>query len=582
MGWQDAPLVESKSKWSSAPVVSTEAETEVPGAKPSEPTKAAGGLANFYGPHEAALTAVTGAVGSLAGQVAGIARTVTGGKFGTQEGIKQGQETAASIAGAMTYRPRTELGQRLIADIGKIVDKTKIAGLGPAEAVAASTLAPAAVAQAAGKVARAIPDTPVAPFQDEMVGVGAAQASGPALRVERAAQLPVPIQLTKGQATRQFAQQQFEREAAKNPTIGEPLRQRYADQNQRILQNFDSWLDQTGAEAGSLRAAGEAVDRALVMEANKAKMAIRGAYQKAESAGEMRGAVDVRPLTQWLESHKPEAINAPVISSAEAKLAQIVKNGQASIGDLEEVRKMVGNLGQKDATNALYSRQIKGVIDSLTEGVGGEEYKRARSLRAQYAKRFEDVAVIDRLMSTRPGSKDRAVAYEDVFRHTILSGSLDDVREVRRALQTSGPAGQQAWKELQGQTIQHFKDEITKNVATDIKGNPVVSAANLNKLVTSLDKDGKLDFIFGKQGAQQLRDVNEISKDVLTSVPGSINHSNTASIVIAALDTILSGATGLPLPIGTATRYGVKKYKDVKLTKQVADALDDPLPGMLR
>src|SRR5258708_17238021 len=98
-----------------------------------------------------------------------------------------------------------------------------------------------------------------------------------------------------------------------------------------------------------------------------------------------------------------------------------------------------------------------------------------------------------------------------------MKGSLEDVRALRRTLQTGGDQGKQAWKELQGATIQHLKDEITKNVATDIKGNKVVSPARLDRLVTELDKDGKLDFVFGKRGAQQIRDVNDIAKDVFTA-----------------------------------------------------------------
>jgi hypothetical protein len=129
---------------------------------------------------------------------------------------------------------------------------------------------------------------------------------------------------------------------------------------------------------------------------------------------------------------------------------------------------------------------------------------------------------------------DRQVALEDVWSHAIMKGSLDDVRHVRRVLQTGGEEGQQAWRELQGQTLNWIKDEATKNVATDTRGNPIVSAAQLNKAIRTLDADGKLDFMFGKRGAQQLRDINELAKVVFTSPPGSVNSSNTASVLLAA------------------------------------------------
>lgn len=534
---------------------------------------------NAFGPAEAVLSMGTGAVGGLAGNVAGVARTLTSGNFGSRAGIQQGIDTARTVSDALTYRPRTTSGQEGVAMVGNFLDATKLAGLGPTEAIAASALAGPVLQQGrnvAGNLS--LPKLPSAdpggvPFMSQYGAAGAASSSIPAMRVERAGQLPVPIKLTKGQAIRTFEQQQFEREAAKNPTIGAPLRDHFAVQNEQILQNFDAWVDQTGGMAGGLRATGQAVSDAVVSKANRAKLEVRAAYEKARAAGETQEPVSVAPLQAYLEHTKPESINAQVLASADAKLAQVSKNGVASINDLEELRKMVGKLGSKDSTNAHYSKELRNLIDSMTDGVGGQEYKRARKLRADYAKEFENVGVIDRLLSTKPGTNDRAVAYEDVFRHSILSGSLDDVRAVRRTLQTSGEKGQQAWRDLQGQTVQYLKEEITKSAQLDQRGNSVVSAHRLNTLVTELDKDGKLDFVFGKKGAQQIRDINDIAKDVLTAPPGSVNTSNTASVLIGLLDTVVSGSVGLPVPVGTAIHQGAKYVKGQKMRGRVSEAL---------
>jgi hypothetical protein len=538
--------------------------------------KQASGASNFFGPAEAALSAGSGIVAGLAGNVAGVARTLTSGQFGTPQGIQAGQETARNVSGALTYRPRTELGQGIIEGIGNVLSESKLAGLGPAEAIPLAGVTGPAVNQAARAAKNIEIQTPVP--QKQMVGFGSASTDQAALRTERAQQLPVPIKLTKGQAERSFEQIQFEREAAKNPSIGAPLRERFADQNERILQNFDSWLDQTGAQSGSLRATGETVTAAVAEKAKRAKGEITAAYNQARMNGDMKEPLDVTPLTQYLSQTKPESINAPVLTSVAAKLDQISKNGKVTINDLEEVRKMAGNLGGKDATNAHFAKEVKNIIDTMTEGKGGEAYKRARLLRSRYAAEFKNVGVIDKLMRNKPGTTDRAVAYEDVFNETIMKGSLDDVRAVRKTLQTAGPKGQDAWKELQGETVKHLKDEITKNVQIDQRGNRVVSAARLDRLVNELDKDGKLEFIFGKQGAQQIRDVNDIAKDVFTSPPGSVNHSNTASILIGLLDTAVSGTVNLPLPVGTAIHQGVKKLKSNAMEKRVQEAVNYGAP----
>jgi hypothetical protein len=95
----------------------------------------------------------------------------------------------------------------------------------------------------------------------------------------------------------------------------------------------------------------------------------------------------------------------------------------------------------------------------------------------------------------------------------------------------------------------------------------------MDKMIRNLDSDGKLDFIFGKKGAEDLRTINETTKNVLVAVPNAVNQSNTASVVLAALDTIISGSSGLPLPVLTGGRYAVKKYKEQKTAKKVAEAL---------
>lgn len=562
-------------------------------AGPQAPAKESSYLDKYKGGLEAvasmATGATTGLLGRIGGTLGGIAASVASGKYGTQEGAAQAAQAAEEGAQKLTFEPKSVEGRDALEKISRFMDKTKLAGVGPAEAVVGGAAVADAVKNvsqvarpAVGHAARVLNQeardlkAKVMPEKPAMAGGGAAVTEAETLRRQRAADLPVPIKLTKGQADRTFEQQQFERETAKNPKVGAPLRERYADQNEKILQNFDAWVDQTGAEAGSLRATGQVVSEAIVNKSNKAKTEIRTAYNEARKSGDMQEKVDVTPLTAYLDEHQAEAINATVLQSVEARVTRMAKDGTLSINDLEEVRKMVGRLSGKDATNAAFGKDVKNLIDTMTEGKGGDLYKKARSLRFQYGKEFENQGVINKLLSSKPGTTDRAVAYEDVFSHSIMKGSLDDVRAIRKTLQTAGPEGQKAWQELQGATVKHLKDEITKNVATDQQGNKVISPAKLDRLVSELDKDGKLDFVFGKKGAQQIRDVNGIAQDVFTAPPGSVNTSNTASILIGLLDTAVSGVSGMPLPIGTAANFGIKKIKERKLTKRVGEALAEP------
>ena len=147
---------------------------------------------------------------------------------------------------------------------------------------------------------------------------------------------------------------------------------------------------------------------------------------------------------------------------------------------------------------------------------------------------------------------------------------------LRRTLQVGGgEAGQQAWRELQGATVRYLADEATKGVATDIRGNPIVSAAKLNNAIRALDTDSRLEFVFGKKGAQTLRDINELAKVVYTAPPGAVNTSNTASVLLAALTEagVTAGFTGLPVPVLSGLKALSTHLKDRKLRMRIQEAL---------
>jgi len=142
-------------------------------------------------------------------------------------------------------------------------------------------------------------------------------------------------------------------------------------------------------------------------------------------------------------------------------------------------------------------------------------------------------------------------------------------------LQTEGEEGKQAYRELQGGVINYIKQEATKNVARDQLGNPIVSPAQLDRAINQLDKSGKLEFLFGKKGAEQIRTLNEVSKDVLTVPPGVINTSNTGSVILAAMDMAVSGTIGLPAPVLSGIRIVSKAVKDAKVKARVKAALGE-------
>lgn len=496
--------------------------------------------------------------------------------LGVGEGMSpQGAEFTEDIGGAMANLPP-------IAGVHGTLAGPAAAGAGGLglrrNAQLAAEPATGLVRKAVDAVERVLPAKKEAGAEAPAGSVGAAGVDMPTQRRERAAALGV--NLTKGDAERSFEQQRFEKETAKNPELGKPLRERKAEQRRAILDRFDEWVDETGASELDDNALGKGVTDPIYEKALKAKAEVRDKYKAADEAGETAELVNYTPIRAYIEDQTPTVREklAPILKMTEEQLAKNDPEGtgQLSIKQLNDVRQAIRANTEFGTPNSVQGGELIKLIDAATENAGGDLYKAARKAHAEYAAEFKNQGVIRDLMTLKKGTTDRKVALAQVFDRSVLRATIDDVRAVKRTLTTAGEGGVQAWNDLRGKTIEWIKGEATKSAVRDERGNPVISADKLTKAVEKLDKDGRLEELFGKQGAQQLRDVADIAKDVWTSPPDAVNTSNTASVFIGALDTfatyMLSGGT-VPLPAMTLIKKGLENLKNRKLKAKVRYAL---------
>lgn len=581
----------------------------------------------IVGAGETALALGTGAtggtVGMIGGALKGLAEQILSGKFGTQEATKLVEQEAAKGAQALTYTPRGEAGQEMTRQAGEFLSNVippfiPVAGPPGAIMAGARTAQPAAelaarqaavsARQAASPAAQAVIGAAktAATKAKQAVGMepqlrqtpgtqGAVGAMGVDIATQRAMkaeELPVPIKLTEGQKTRQFEDVRFERETAKLPDVGEPLRERFAQQNQQLRQNIDAFIDMTGAQAGESdfrRTTGIAVNEALRSRVARDKAKIRVLYKNAEKAGELAEPANLSPVADYLNQNRAGRSSAPIMQTLadELKVQGVgdgsladgtLQIGNVTLGQAESLRKSINKfVKNNDPNDVRIASELKELIDAQTEGLGGNLYKQARAARSRYAADYENIGLIKNLIGSKRGTTDRAVALEDVLNRSIIDPgtSLDTVRQVRRLLQTEGQSGMQAWRELQGGTLQYIKEEALRNVAPDQFGNRIISPAQLDRTISNLDKTGKLDFVFGKKGAEQLRTINEVAKNVLTVPPGTVNTSNTASVLAGLMDVAISGTSGVPAPVMTSLRLMTKSIKDSKTRARVKRALGE-------
>ena len=300
----------------------------------------------------------------------------------------------------------------------------------------------------------------------------------------------------------------------------------------------------------------------------------------------MENNVTLNSVVDYINENIPEGDLAPVLKAARQKAIAVGaalpdENGNlvaqpVTLLQAENLRKTFQRAGFEGA-DQFHGGGLRRVFDVETDGLGGDLYKAARQTRIEQARKFENRAIVARLIKNRKGMADPQVAADQVFRKSILNSSPEEITFLKRVLVTSGQDGQQAWKELQGATVGHLRNESTKGMGMDSFDRPMVSPAKLHQAVQALDSNGRLDVILGKANAQIVRDLDDVVRYVTTVPPGTlINSSGTAGTLLAAMAEagVTGAATGLPLPVYAGIKQIVKMRKEGRTKAKINDALN--------
>lgn len=530
----------------------------------------------------------TGALGYLGGAAQGLTRQALGG-YTSEEARALAEQGARDY----TYQPRTRVGQEQVAAVGEAMSALPpvLAGFTPQQFAGAGQAAKAS-AQAARGLPEMMPQR--LPQPTGGLSVGAAEVPRDQQRRNLANELPVPLgdKLTKGMATQDFETQNFERETAKNPELGAPIRERVDELTSGINQNFDEMLSLTGSrlpETAWRLETGNKVIQALKKGYDAETKKVNTAYEVARQRGETQAQLPVEKINEissFVNANRAKRTNAPVLDGFVREVeVQELGGGRLDDGSFylkpmtieqsETLRQQVNRLTDKTkGEDIYYAGKIKKLIDDAQDGAGGQAFKSARKMRGQLAGKYENLAIIDKLLDTQGNYADQRIASEQVFNKAILNGSVEDVVNLRRVLSTAGDEGLEALQEVRAAAIRHIRDEATRNLGALPDGTPRISPKAMDNAIKSLDKNGKLDKLFGKTGAKSLRILNDVTKDIFVAQPNSVNTSNTAANVMAALDFMTTASIGVPAPILTTLRLGAKRAKDAKIKKKIKESLE--------
>lgn len=403
--------------------------------------------------------------------------------------------------------------------------------------------------------------------------VGAAEVPKVEQRINNARSLLEPIDLPRDIATREFADINYAREKAKDPVVGDLLRKNYAKINEQVIRNFDKEIIATGADLTGIERSelGQTLNDVVGKYKTDRYKTVQDKYTAADTAGETLQEVPYKSVLDYIADKRPTVLEQnPILKQVKEELEHNDPNktGSISLRQMEDIRQLITSEVEPGTSNGFHGKKIIQDIDSITKGKGGKLYQEARTANHEYMKEFEETPSIRNITSLKKNLTERIVPIETIAEKIMLGGPRSHIVEVFKTLDKAGPEGQALINELRGVVGEQIKNEALQSPRLDVNGNPTVSADKLNKIITKLDKSGKLELIFGKQGAERYRTLNEVSKDIYTVPEGSVNTSNTASTIKGYLADIGASyaLSGIPAPIahiGIMGKNEIVKRRDL-------------------
>lgn len=357
--------------------------------------------------------------------------------------------------------------------------------------------------------------------------------------VKRKARLDAQgLPATRGQVTRDLGQLTAEENITKS-AAGAPVRNINAEQDRILHERIDNLRNQTGATAATKQQVGGSVQGSLRSKLRQAKSSASEAYTLANKLGEGE-ITQVKPLEDFL---KDPINDANVGTDIRARLKSYSsEDGSISLKHLEDIRQELIQNAKNPNKGGHYAGEAVKVIDSIMDDAGSSAYKNARASWKAMKDEFDKQGRVKKLVSEKGMSSDRATALEDTWNTVVRKGSAEDIQKVRKSLTSSNgnvktlAQGQQAWRDVQGATIDYLKEAAAgKRSIPGEKGSLQFNSTFLDA-VHELDSDGKLDVVFSKPIADQIRKLAEVTRDVRTKPAGRIAGSDTGPRILNFLE----------------------------------------------
>lgn len=355
------------------------------------------------------------------------------------------------------------------------------------------------------------------------------------------------VELTQGQATRNPLAWSREQNLARTEP-GQPLAQRFTEQNARLVGGMNQRVAQTGAETADPYDVGSAALTTLRSQDAAARAGVSSAYDEFRSAAGAQARVPtdvIEPATRRLLREFGDT-NIP--SSVISRMHEYgMLGGQPSraftLGEADDLLKLINNNrgapgSPQSVAMGRLDRTVKDAIDNMAASheLGGPAAELLGLARSAASARFANLRETPALADAVDLSQ-RLAPEKFVEKYIISpSASIDDVTALMRQFDNNPSARMQ----IQGQVMDYLRRQAINN-ATDETAK--FSQAAFRRALDRVG-DRKLNVLFGEVGAKSLRNLQRTAElTQVDPVASGVNRSWTAP---AALD-FMDQMTRLPV-----------------------------------
>jgi hypothetical protein len=362
-----------------------------------------------------------------------------------------------------------------------------------------------------------------------------------------AGSLPVPVQLTRGQAARDPMQYSWEVNSGKLKGAGEPLSQMLDKQNRQLIENLNvlgarnapSTFDASKQLIGHI----ETVDAGLKSKINEAYALVRdSAGRSARVSNEEFSNLAVNALTEGKPELRSLVNRGDLIPAKIRDVYNDIVSGKLPL-TVDTVQFLDRNWGavQRAASSdeAMAIGTLRRALNEtpVSDALGQESmaaYKAAKTLAKQRFDLIDSNAAYKAVI-------EQGVEPDKFFQKYVQGSNVSELGQLKRII---GPENSQL---LQRTFLGRLKDQVLNHHSDE---NGIFSESKLNNVLKDPVQAPRLKELFAENPAilEQLNRLGRVSENILYYPKGhSVNTSNTAPTLVNTIRDVAKSEAGASL-----------------------------------